>query len=76
MVFQILIYTSTIIFLFLFSSLKCANKLSGKLTVANLGGSIEAETGFQLFLTERIASGASSNPVFSDIAKISKVRSY
>ena len=41
--------------------------LLGKLTVPNLGGSIEPRPGFQLFLTER---GGSTS---SEIAKIAQV---
>ena len=39
----------------------------GKLTVPNLGGSLEPKTGFQLFLTER--GGAISSEIFK-IARV------
>ena len=40
----------------------------------NLGGSINPETGFQLFLTERTAEVTDNNVIInSDIAKIAKV---
>jgi hypothetical protein len=43
---------------------------AGKLTVPNLGGSIEPKPGFQLFLTERGGNNS------SEIAKIAQVRSH
>ncbi len=46
----------------------------GTLSVPNLGGSINPETGFQLFLTERTAEVTDNNVIInSDIAKIAKV---